>query len=95
MLFVAVCRDKPDHLAVRTAHRDAHRAWLAGLGHTLKIAGPFLDDAGHEMIGSMLILEADSLEAARATFAADPYAIAGLFAAVEVRPWLWIFGKPA
>lgn len=94
MLFAAMCHDKPDHLAVRLATRDAHVAWLKDLGARVRIAGPFLDDAGEIMQGSIVVIEAENLEAAKATFAADPYARAGLFATVEIRPWRWVVGAP-
>jgi uncharacterized protein YciI len=42
----------------------------------------------------MLIIEADSLDAAKALLAKDPYAIAGLFGSVEVLPWRWTIGVP-
>ena len=35
----------------------------------------------------MLVVEADDITAVRAFAAADPYALAGLFASVEIRPW--------
>ena len=50
MLFAAMCHDKPDHLAVRTANRDAHLAWLKGLGERVRIAGPFLDAGIDELL---------------------------------------------
>ena len=46
------------------------------------------------MNGSLVVIEAASLEAARAIAAGDPFAKAGLFAAVEVRPWLWTINTP-
>ena len=46
------------------------------------------------MTGSLLVIEADDIAAARAFAAADPYAKAGLFASVDIRPWKWIFGNP-
>jgi uncharacterized protein YciI len=94
MLFAAMCHDKPDHLAVRLATRDAHVAWLKGMGAKVRIAGPFLDDSGEIMQGSIVVIEAESLAEAKATFAADPYAMAGLFADVEIRPWRWVVGAP-
>jgi uncharacterized protein YciI len=94
MLFAAMCHDKPDHLAVRLATRDAHVAWLKGMGSKVRIAGPFLDDTGEIMQGSIVVIEAESLAEAKATFAADPYAVAGLFADVEIRPWRWVVGAP-
>jgi uncharacterized protein YciI len=42
----------------------------------------------------MIVLEAESLEAAKAFSAADPYALAGLFSHVEIRPWKWTLGGP-
>ena len=33
-------------------------------------------------------------EVAERIAAADPYARAGLFASVEIRPWIWVFNKP-
>ena len=95
MLFVALCHDKPDGLSLRLATRDAHVAWLKSLGERTRIAGPFLDDAAEAMCGSIVVIEADDLASARATFAEDPYAEAGLFASVEIRPWRWVVGAPA
>jgi uncharacterized protein YciI len=36
----------------------------------------------------------DSADEARAIADRDPYAQAGLFADVQVRPWKWTVGKP-
>lgn len=87
MLFVAICLDKPDHVDLRLATRNAHLAYLAEHGPRVKLGGAFLDPAGEKPIGSMLIVEAESEPAARALLATDPYAQAGLFANVELRPW--------
>ena len=95
MHFIAVCRDKPGNLPVRLANRDAHVAWLRGLGTTIRIAGPILDETGAEMRGSLLVVEAESLEAARTLLDADPYRAAGLFDSVTVEPWRWTIGAPA
>ncbi len=46
------------------------------------------------MNGSMLIVEAGSIEDARAIAERDPYFKAGLFADVQVRPWNWTVGNP-
>ena len=57
------------------------------------MAGPFLNDEGKPM-GSLVIVEAETKEAAAALGAGDPYAKAGLFAAVEVKAFNWVFNKP-
>lgn len=95
MLFAAMCHDAPDALPIRLANREAHLAWLKSLGSRVRIAGPFLDETGEIMQGTISVIEADDLAAAKATFAEDPYAKAGLFASVEIRPWRWVVGQPA
>jgi uncharacterized protein YciI len=85
-LFVLTGLDKPDALEARMAARDAHLTYLAGLKDMVLAGGPFLDAEG-AMVGSMLVIEADSLEAAKAFQAADPYTQASLFEQTEVRGW--------
>jgi hypothetical protein len=85
MQFVVVAIDKDNSLALRMAVREAHFAYVRSTG-VVRIGGPFLDADG-EMNGSLIIFEADSLEAAKAWHASDPYVKAGLFARSEVRPW--------
>jgi uncharacterized protein YciI len=82
-LFALFCVDKRESLPLRMANREAHLAYVRGVGERLKLAGPMLDEAG-EMAGSILILEAADLAAARAFSAEDPYAKAGLFERVDI-----------
>ena len=95
MLFAFLCTDKPGHLNVRLETRPAHVEWLNGLNAagTLKIGGPFLDGDG-KPCGSLVIVKADSIEAAAALAAEDPYAKAGLFEKVEIKPYNWVFNNP-
>lgn len=46
------------------------------------------------MNGTLLVIQADSIDAVRAFVADDPYSRAGLFATVEIRPWRWGLGNP-
>jgi uncharacterized protein YciI len=91
LLFVALCLDKPDSVPLRLSTRDAHLAFLAENAAQVKLGGPFLD-TGEKPIGSMLIVEAADAAGAAALLARDPYALAGLFASVEVRPWRRVVG---
>jgi uncharacterized protein len=95
MLFVLICKDKPDSLQLRVDTRPAHLGYLEGLNErgALKAAGPFLDADGKPN-GSLVIVEAADREAAAAIAAADPFALAGLFAEVEIRAWNWVLNKP-
>ncbi|MDI7862457.1 YciI-like protein [Rhizobiaceae bacterium n13] len=95
MLFAFLCTDKPGHLNVRMENRPAHVEWLNGLNAagTLKIAGPFLDGDG-KPCGSLVIVKAETIEDAKTLSADDPYAKAGLFEKVEIRPYNWTFNNP-
>jgi uncharacterized protein len=94
-LFAFVCADKPGHLNVRMETRPAHVDHLNALNEkgVLKMAGPFLDGEGKPN-GSLVIVEAETIEDARAIADADPYTKAGLFQSVEVKPFNWVFNKP-
>lgn len=92
MLFIATCVDKPDSLARRTENRPAHLAYLATLGARVRVAGALLDPTGQNPIGSLLIFETIDEAEVRALLAADPYAEAGLFASVDLRPWRQALG---
>jgi len=93
MLFALICTDKPQSLQVRLDNRPAHIAFLKSLGDGLKAAGPFLDDDGN-MTGSLVIIEASNRDEALAISREDPYARAGLFESVEIRPWNWAVKNP-
>ena len=93
MLFALICTDKPNSLDLRMTSRPAHLAFLDGLGSAMKLAGPFTDDAGSPT-GSLVVIEAENRSAAQAIAARDPYAIAGLFSAVEIKAWKWAVKNP-
>ena len=84
-LFVVSWMDKPGHLPVRMANREAHLEYVRETG-VVRLGGPVLDANG-EMAGSMIVIEAEDLETAKAWHALDPYRTAGLFDVSEVKPW--------
>ena len=87
MQFVLECIDKPNYLELRLANRPAHLEYLNGHMAQLVLAGPLLDEAGEKPVGSLLIIETADRNAAEAFAAADPYAKAGLFQSVTIRPF--------
>ena len=86
MLYHILCKDRPGYLQTRLDNRDAHLAVVNALGDRLFAAGPLLNDQD-EMVGSVLIIDFDSDDAAAAFCAADPYAQAGLFQDVTISRW--------
>jgi uncharacterized protein len=95
MLFAVICNDKPGSLQLRMDTRPDHLTFLEKLNAdgTLVLAGPFLDSEGKPN-GSLVVIDALDHKAAELVAGQDPYAKAGLFASVEIRPWNWTFNKP-
>ena len=86
MQFALVAHDRSNAVARRQQIRPQHLKYLDSLGDRLLLAGPFLNDNG-EGIGTIAIIEAGSLEEARAMFNRDPFVVEGLFDQVTIKPW--------
>jgi len=93
MLYAIYCLDKPGSLEVRLGNRPAHVAYLESQGDKLITAGPLMSEDGQTPLGSLLVFEAAGRAEAEAFAAADPYALAGLFESVAIRPWRKVFPK--
>jgi uncharacterized protein YciI len=77
---------------VRKANRDAHLAYIKdGYADKIVAAGPTLDPDLEGMNGSVFIIELEDMAAAEALTANDPYAKAGLFETVVIRPFKKVF----
>jgi hypothetical protein len=87
MPYIIIARDKPDSLALRTATRAEHLAYLRRHLPRLLAAGALLDEDGSGGDGSVLIYDTEARAEAEAFAAGDPFARAGLFASVEIRRW--------
>lgn len=92
MLFAIHCIDKAGDGSLRLANREAHLAFLKEHAKIVRLGGPFLSEDGSGMVGSLLVIEAEDLAAARAWAAGDPYAKAGVFERVDIRPWKAVVG---
>jgi uncharacterized protein YciI len=98
MLYAVIARDAPGSLENRLAARPAHLQRLTELQDQgrLVLAGPHpaIDseapgEAGFS--GSLVVAEFDSLEQAREWADADPYRATGVYAQVDVKPFLKVF----
>lgn len=89
MQFVVHCLDKPESLALRLAHYDAHKAYLARASSVATVvSGPLVADDGRTMIGSLFIVDAPTKQDVVHFNAADPFSQAGLWGQVQIHPFL-------
>ena len=90
MKFVILGFDGPEGQAKRKVHRPAHLANLEPLVRQGRVvlAGPLTDQTG-----SLIVIEADSLAEAQAFADSDPYTVQGVFARVEVHPFMQVFPR--
>ena len=91
-LYALICNDHRDSLDLRQKTRDAHLAYIRGLGSAVRLAGALLTENGSPE-GSLLILDCDNQAAAEAIANGDPYTKAGLFSSVTVKPWRLAVGS--
>lgn len=93
MLYMFHCTDKAGGIDIRMANRPDHVAYLEQHADRIFAAGPLLTEDGQGMVGSLLIVECADRAAADEFAAGDPYAKAGLFESVTIRPWRRVFPK--
>ena len=94
-LFVLIGRDGSRGAELRRAHREAHLRNLEPLAKAGRVvyAGPLLD-AANEPCGSVVVFDAESLDAARRFAASDPYVTQGVFEHWEVLATRQVFPTP-
>lgn len=95
--FAVWATDAPGMGEVRRRVREAHRARLRDPGvHPVRVllGGATLDDGATQMNGTLLVLQAEDIDAVRRFIADDPYVHEGVYKSVEVRPWAWGLGQP-
>lgn len=90
MLFAVTILDKPGMAATRRSVRAAHIAYLEANRSMLVLAGPVMDEEGGS-IGSVRIVEAPDRAAVERLTEEDPFAKAGCFGSVEIRPYRIVF----
>lgn len=97
MLYAIIATDVDDSVELRQKTRPRHVEYLKALidqgrvvlaGPHPRIDGPDPGPAGFS--GSLVVAEFDSLETARDWAAQDPYALEGVFADVQVKPFLQV-----
>jgi uncharacterized protein YciI len=86
MLFAMIAKDKPGTFEKRVATRPVHLQHLESLGEKLRLGGALLNAEGNAE-GSLVVVEAETIEQAKAMLEADPFIAEGIFDSVEIKPW--------
>jgi uncharacterized protein len=88
MHYVIHCLDHDGAVNKRLEHYEAHKAYLGDAAMKTVISGPLMADDETTMIGSCFVVEAANLAEVEAFNSADPFAKAGLWKTVSIRPFL-------
>ncbi|WDR01737.1 YciI family protein [Devosia algicola] len=93
MLYAIIARDKPNNVDRRKALRPTHLEHLKSAGDQIVCAGALYDESDQPS-GSLVVIEAADLGAAKALAAADPFVTEGVFDSYEVIRWNWAINNP-
>ena len=98
MYFIVFATIGEEMKQARERQSEAFAAYLHDGGSHPDVVvhqgGPTLGDDGETINGLCLVVEAPSLDAARAFVADSPYGQADILAESHVRRWNWLTGRP-
>jgi hypothetical protein len=86
-LFLVILRDVPDNAGIRSRLLAGHMEHIGRHMAAIRLAGPWLREAGGTPGGGLLVVEAEDAAAVRRMVEADPYFQAGLWEDVQVHPF--------
>ncbi|WEK04282.1 MAG: YciI family protein [Candidatus Devosia phytovorans] len=86
MLYALIAKDKPGMADKRQEVRPVHLQHLESIGEKLRLAGALLNEDGVPE-GSIVVVEAETIEQASDFFNADPFVKEGIFASTEIKRW--------
>src|SRR5258707_4677858 len=91
-LYFLRCLDAAGSAALRQLNREAHVAHVRGSG-VVQIAGPILNESG-TVIGSMLIIDVQSIAQAQEFSESDPFRRAGVYLNVDIHTLRMTYAAP-
>lgn len=91
--FLIVCHDAPGAVEIRTRLLQEHLAYCIAIESQYQVAGVLLADDQQSVAGSAMVVRAPDKAAALRVVTDDPYYPAGVWASVEVLPYLIAFGN--
>ena len=98
MYISVVGTDKAGMAEIRSANFDAFTEFLHNHPDFPEVklhhGGPLLAADGETPIGTQLVLEAPSIEAAENFINASPFGKEDLYEHLHIRQWRWLTGRP-
>ncbi len=91
--YLIVCHDAPDAMEKRTSLLEEHLQYCIRIEDRYQVAGVLLAQDQSGVVGSALIASGNSSADALRVITDDPYYPAGVWAQVEVMPYLIAFGN--
>lgn len=88
-----MCWDGPGAAELRVRDLDAHLAHVEKHWRRYVVAGPMREPGGERLIGSLLLILADSVEEAWTICKGDPYFTNGQFKSVDVKSFTQSIGQ--
>jgi len=88
--YACWCRDVPGSAPKRAQFAAAHLAHVEANVDRYMVAGPLKD--GEVTVGSLLVVQADSVEDARNFLSADPYFAADIWESIDVESFMAVAG---
>ncbi|MEX1250410.1 MAG: YciI family protein [Hyphomonas sp.] len=83
--FLVICRDGPGAGAMRARYLDGHLQHVEANWTRYITAGPVREPGGEALVGSVFLVLADTLDAARRLMQDDPYITCGLYSSIEYK----------
>ena len=93
-LFSIYALDVPNSAPLRAEHGERHRNRLKEAADPVRVvvAGPLRNEE-EKPVGSLLVVEAATIDLVHDFVAADPYSINGIYDTVDVRPFAVTIGS--
>lgn len=95
MLFAFILIDKPGAGELRRRVRPEHKIYLTAVADRIAVAGPFTHDDEVTMLGSLLVIDFLSRDAAHAWLAKEPFMKAGLYSSTTVHAFVNLWPQTA
>lgn len=84
MLYAIHMLDQPGSADLRAGAYAEHKAYLAGKAEQMAFAGPLTSDDGKSSVGSLLVIDFESREAAAQWLRNEPFTRAGVYASTSI-----------